>query len=293
MHVLLTGALGRCGMRTLSQLLDEGHTVLATDRTSPSSPLGDGAEFMAADLTLLHDIDALFKHRFDGVIHLGAIPNPVPEIDDRELHANNVVSSYNVMRTAVDHGVRRIVQASSVNAHGLSFAPPGHTAFDRFPITEAVERRDEDAYATSKHECEVQASALVRYAPGTRIASLRPHMVRDDYASAYPDTEARDIFSWVSYAAVARAAVLALTSEGWGGHEVFNIVAPEICWEGSVEEQYIDKDGEPPAHKVGTLELVRKYWPNVEVDEEYWRDRPRRAVWDSSKAERLLGWRHE
>lgn len=141
MHVLLTGATGRCGLYAVKLLTDEGHTVLATDRAEPTKPLPKGATFQSADLTSLEDIDALFETKFDGVIHLGAIPNPRPDLDDRVLHNNNVVGSFNIMRTAVDHGVKRIVQASSVNAHGLSYAPEGHTKFERFPITEDVERR--------------------------------------------------------------------------------------------------------------------------------------------------------
>lgn len=144
MHVLLTGATGRCGQRTLKLLVQGGHTVLATDQLPPPStePLPPGVKFQLASLTDLSNVDALFADaQFDGVIHLGAIPNPRPELDDRELHNNNVVSSYNILRTAVDKGVKRIVQASSVNAHGLSYAPEGHTTFDRFPITEEVERR--------------------------------------------------------------------------------------------------------------------------------------------------------
>jgi nucleoside-diphosphate-sugar epimerase len=117
-------------------------------------------------------------------------------------------------------------------------------------------------------------------------------MVRANYAAAYPDTEARDIFSWVSYAAVARACVLGLTSEGWSGHEIFNVVAPGICWEGGVESQFTGT-GALPVEKVGTLELVRRYWPEVQVEEGYWKEDARRAVWDCSKARRVLGWWHE
>lgn len=144
MHILLTGAAGRVGQRTLNHLLSEGHRVTATDVVSlPESftPSGDNYEWVPADLTSLSDIDALFENPLDAVIHLGAIPNPRPSLDDRTLHANNVVGSYNVLRTAVDRGIKWIVQASSVNAHGLSYSPPGHTTFDRFPIDEEVERR--------------------------------------------------------------------------------------------------------------------------------------------------------
>lgn len=140
---------------------------------------------------------------------------------------------------------------------------------------------------------EIQGDALVRWDRSVRIASLRPHMVRESYDTAWPDCRAIDIFSWVSYEATARACVLGLTSEGWSGHEVFNVVAPEICWEGSVEKQRTKEDGVGEGEKVGTQELVRKYWPKVEMDEEYWAGRPRRAVWDSSKAERMLGWKHD
>lgn len=123
-------------------------------------------------------------------------------------------------------------------------------------------------------------------------------MVRDDYDSSWPDCRALDAFSWVSYAAVAKACVLGLTSEGWTGHEVFNIVAPGICWEGGVEDQWVKGDEEKvkamnEEDKVGAKELVQRYWPGVEMDEEYWEGKPRRAIWDSSKAERMLGWSHD
>lgn len=199
------------------------------------------------------------------------------------------MASYNVLRTAVDHGVKRIVQASSVNAHGLSYAPPGHTKFSKFPITEEVERRPEDAYAVSKEACENQATAMVRLVPDVRIASLRPHMVRDDYASSFPDCRSSDLFAWVSYEAVARMCVLGLTSEGWSGHEVFNCVAPEHCWEGTVEQQRTDG---VPGDRVHTVDLLKRYWPDGEIDEAYFAENPRRSVWDSTKAERMLGWRH-
>lgn len=145
MRILLTGATGRVGQYTLAHLAAEGHTVLATDvrpppATAPAFPAN--VTFVTADLTSIPAVDSLFDAaKADGVIHLGAYPMPLPGLDDRELHNNNATSSYNVLRTAVDRGVTRIVQASSVNAHGLSYAPPGHTKFDKFPITEEVERR--------------------------------------------------------------------------------------------------------------------------------------------------------
>lgn len=304
MHILLTGAAGRIGVHTLSHLLERGHSVLAADvvplpASLPTTAAGytpslphDQLEFRQGDLCELGFVDSLFADaRFDGVIHLGAIPNPRDDLDDRKLHAINAVSSYNVLRTATDHGIQRIVQASSVNAHGLSYSPPGHTSFSHFPITEQVEKKPEDAYAISKAECELQADAICRWAPGTRVASLRFHMVRDDYEHAWPDCNARDAFSWVSYESCARACVLALTEGSWTRHEVFNIVAPETCWEGGVTQQR--KKGEEAGERAGTVELLQKYWPDGELDMDYFAKNPRAAAWTSAKAERMLGWSHD
>jgi hypothetical protein len=50
---------------------------------------------------------------------------------------NNTASSYNVLYTAgIKYGIKRISQASSVNATGLSFTRPGKQEFDEFPMTE-------------------------------------------------------------------------------------------------------------------------------------------------------------
>lgn len=305
MHILLTGACGRIGTHTLSHLLESGHTVLATDVMDLPSSLPTTAagytpclphpklSFLKGDLTDLSFVDTLYanKFEFDGVIHLGAIPNPRDDLDDRKLHMINTCSSYNILRTSTDHGIKRLVQASSVNAHGLSYSPPGHAHFDRFPITEQVEKRPEDAYAISKAECELQAEAICRWAPGTRVASLRFHMVRESYDHAWPDCTARDIFSWVSYESCARACLLALEKGEWRGHEVFNIVAPETCWEGSVEVQR--KKGEGAGERAGTVELLTKYWPDGELDMAYFEKNPRAAAWTSAKAERMLGWKHD
>lgn len=158
-------------------------------------------------------------------------------------------------------------------------------------------RFQEDAYALSKHECEIQADSLVRWAPETRIASLRFHMCRPDYETSWPDTRALDLFAWTSYDACARACLLGLTSEGWSSHEIFNIAAPTVCWEGNgVEEadrRKVGQSGEGLKLPT-TLELLKRHWPHpYEVDEEYFAKNPRGTIWVSTKAERMLGWKHD
>lgn len=151
MHILLTGASGSVGSHVLIYLLAQGHTVTALDlvplppHVTSHIPPQHLAVLRATvcDLTDFHTLDDIFTTAstpIEGIIHLGAIPHPENN-DGRIVHNNNVVSSYNILRTGADHGVRRIVQASSVNAPGLSYPPEGHQRFDELPITEETPMR--------------------------------------------------------------------------------------------------------------------------------------------------------
>ena len=95
------------------------------------------ATFVTCDLTDYKAVEELFRSspKFDGVIHFGAIPHPL-EHDPRLVHYINNTSSYNVMQTAAAYGIKRMVEASSVNAIGLSYTPEGHKYVHEFPITE-------------------------------------------------------------------------------------------------------------------------------------------------------------
>ncbi len=165
--------------------------------------------------------------------------------------------------------------------------------------------------------CEVQADAMSRLIPDLRIASLRFHMARPTYQDSWPDVTAGELWGWVSYKSCAEACLLGITSEGWEGHEVFNITSPKLCWEGSVAERdrKIDLSGEikqtrgtkwaceplqrleetkNDSIKVTSLELLQGYWPGTEVKEGWWTPgNERRGFWDTTKAEKLLGWQHD
>jgi nucleoside-diphosphate-sugar epimerase len=143
-HVLLTGARGRVGSHTLNYLLARNLRVTSLDILPLSqTSLSTKHIHHTLDLTdykAFEDILTTSPTKIDGVIHLGAIPDPLKH-DARIVHNVNVTSSYNVLKTASDYGVRRIVQASSVNAHGLGYSPEGHHKWDELPHTEEVECR--------------------------------------------------------------------------------------------------------------------------------------------------------
>lgn len=145
MHVLVTGAAGLIGSHVMVRLLKEGHTITATDiNPLPPVVLDQIVEFtsrvrsITGDLTSVAFIDELFDNSqpFEGVMHIGGIRSPVG-LDPRLVHNINTVATYNVLQTAAARGVRRMVQASSCNALGLSWTKPEHWKLDFVPVDES------------------------------------------------------------------------------------------------------------------------------------------------------------
>ena len=120
-------------------------------------------------------------------------------------------------------------------------------------------------------------------------------MVKHTYADACVDSRWEDCFAWTSHDAAASSCLLSLTSTGWEGHEAFNIAAPEICWEGGLAPG--ERSDVPLEEKKGAVELIESMWKGrVKEDgfnRAWWDGKPRRSTWDSTKAERLLGWDHD
>lgn len=146
MLVLVTGAAGLIGSHVMVALLKDGHSILATD-INPLPPIvtnqiasyPDRVTVVIGDLCNIRFIDELFTasdSSIEGILHIGGIRSPVG-LDPRLVHNINVVAAYNVMQTAASHGVKRIVQASSCNALGLSWTQPEHWGLDFVPINES------------------------------------------------------------------------------------------------------------------------------------------------------------
>lgn len=145
MLILVTGAAGLIGSHVMVALLEDGHSILATD-INPLPPVVTGqiTSFMdrvtviTGDLCSVKFVDELFAAAptpIEGIMHIGGIRSPVG-LDPRLVHSINVVAAYNFMQTAASKGVHRIVQASSCNALGLSWTMPEHWGLDFVPINE-------------------------------------------------------------------------------------------------------------------------------------------------------------
>ncbi len=106
-RVLLTGASGAMGRVIGPGLVERGHFVRGFSRR----PAEGFTEMHTGDLTDRHAVERAVAG-MDTIVHLAAYPNPADLID--VLLEPNVIGLYEVMRAAVEHAVRRVVLASTI-----------------------------------------------------------------------------------------------------------------------------------------------------------------------------------
>ncbi len=273
MNVLVTGGSGKLGQYVVSDLADNGYTVVSVDQKQPQS-LPEGARFIFTSLQSIGEIAGAMKG-CDAVIHLGAIPNPYGHPDE-VVFSNNTMATFNVLQAASLLGVKRAAIASSVSAYGAAWSPtPLHPRYA--PLDESHPMDNHDAYGLSKEVDERTAEMFCRR-DVMQIAAMRFHWVgwpdeieaigRDARDETWLKNSAKTLWGYVDVRDAAAACRLAIESD-FGGFEPFNVVAP-------------DTQSEIP-----TDELLATYAPNTEV---------RGSIpgtssgFTTEKARRLLGW---
>jgi len=146
MQILLTGGSGAVGKAIVKRLVSSGFGVRVLGRR-PGLAF-EGAEYRACDI---NDFPALrdAMRGCDAVVHLAAIPNP-GNGPSEEIFRVNCSGSFNVFQAAAQEGIRRIVQASSINATGQFFGlKPAPLHY--LPIDEEHPTFPTDAYSFSKN----------------------------------------------------------------------------------------------------------------------------------------------
>jgi UDP-glucose 4-epimerase len=276
MKIAVTGGSGRVGGAVIRLALSRGDSVVSIDRVE--NPNAKEAQpnitYVQSDITDYAAMVNAFQG-CDAVVHMAAIPAP-GHLPDQVVHSNNVVGSYNVLRAAVEVGIQRVCQASSVNAMGLAYSR--WPRFDYFPLDEKHPTYNEDPYSLSKWICEEQGNSFARRYENMVIASMRFHWVVPDrvtavQAKAYSQTEAsaKNLWGYTVSEPAAQACLLSLTAD-FKGHEVFYIAAPNTVSD------------------IPSLELKQKFFHDVEVRGDL---SGNKSFFNSSKAERLLGWKHD
>ncbi len=119
MKVLVTGGSGFVGSYVVQALLNAGHEPLIFDRVPPAR----GA-FFEGNLLCAEDLlDA--AGRVEAICHLGAVGDVYLALEDpAHTAALNVVGTAHVMEAALQHGLRKVVYASTWEVYGHPLRQP-------------------------------------------------------------------------------------------------------------------------------------------------------------------------
>ncbi|MDB6064851.1 MAG: epimerase [Pedosphaera sp.] len=161
MNFLVTGGAGFIGSHVCERLLQSGHSVWALDELnsfySPAikqrnleeiKALHKPFTFVQGELGDAKALQQLFQTvQFDQVIHLAARAGVRPSLDEPELYQQvNVSGTVNVLEAARQHGVKKILLASSSSVYGVNEKVPFAESDPVFSVI--------SPYAASKLACE-------------------------------------------------------------------------------------------------------------------------------------------
>ncbi|WP_203949822.1 NAD-dependent epimerase/dehydratase family protein, partial [Planotetraspora thailandica] len=242
--ICVTGASGKLGRGVVRDLLDHGHTVVATD-VRPA-PAGLGTPVLLADLTeygqAVEVLDGV-----DAVVHLANIPAPGIHTPAQTYNTNTVMNA-NVFLAAAQLGLGRVVWASSETTLGLPFdVPPSYA-----PVDEAHYPFPTSTYALSKVVGETTAEQVAAWS-GIPFVALRFSNIHDpeDYATVpgyWDDPHSRkwNLWGYIDTRDAAAACRLALDAPLQGSSSYIIAAADTIM-------------NRPSA------ELLKEVFPSVEV----------------------------
>jgi len=121
MKILITGGAGFIGTNLVIQLLAEGHEVVVFDNYAGGKKperFQEGVEYVEGDIRNLEELNKAMTG-VDGVFHMAALPRVVFSVEQPlETHNVNVNGTLNVLLSARDNGVKRVVFSSSSSAYG-------------------------------------------------------------------------------------------------------------------------------------------------------------------------------
>lgn len=173
--IFVTGATGFLGRHVVNQLTARGHAVRALVRPSSSATVLDPAAatgnltLVAGDLASRHGLTEAMNG-VDAVIHLAAVKGG----DFFARFAGTVIGTENLLLSAREAGVRRLVAISTFSVYDYGRRPAGSMLDETFPVIDDPVGRDE--YAETKlYQDELFAEFGAE--EGRSMVMLRPGMI--------------------------------------------------------------------------------------------------------------------
>ncbi|WP_121258279.1 NAD-dependent epimerase/dehydratase family protein [Nocardioides ferulae] len=215
MRILVTGAAGSIGQVLLPGLADRGHEVVGLDRLP--QPEGHDGPWYTLDVADPDAVAAVFaEQRLDAVVHLAGHPGEASLPDSLTSH---VVTTAALLDAMVEHGVGRIVYASSNHAVGRT---PRRAATEG-PLPVDTRPRPDTFYGVGKVAAEALLSLYAdRHgldALACRIGSFLPQ----------PET-VRQLATWLSHDDCVRMIDACLTATAPGFAVLYGISGNTRGW---------------------------------------------------------------
>ena len=273
--IVVTGAAGRLGRRVVELLVGQGREVLATDQAQADDL---PAEFVRCDLGNADAVHDVLKGA-EAVVHMGAIPGP-QRAEPRAIFANNTPADFNVMMSAAELGLRRVVYSSS--AFGMGWAHDGNAFVPRYlPLDEEHPMMPFEPYGLTKQVGEDIGRMIARNSD-TTVVSLRFTNV------ALPEVQAE--FPWP-----APTPENPLTLVMWAYADARDVAeAHALALDAEIEEYEAFMLAQPSSRFTEpTIDIVRtNFGDQVEIRDGL---EGTASVISTAKAQRMLGWqpRHD
>ncbi|MFQ5591228.1 MAG: SDR family oxidoreductase [Phycisphaerae bacterium] len=167
--ILVTGGAGFIGSHLVVRLVESGHRVrvlddFSTGRHENIAEVLSRIELFEADV---RDREACLRAcaGAEFVLHEAAIPSVPKSVEDPQpSHDANVSGTFNLLRAAVEHRVRRFIYAASSSAYGDTVESPKHEGIIPRPLSPyAVQKLTGELYARAFCECYGLETISLRY----------------------------------------------------------------------------------------------------------------------------------
>lgn len=113
--ILITGGAGFLGINLARYLLARGDRVVSLDIAPFDYPERDRVTVITGDIRERADVDRAMEG-VDAVVHTAAA---LPLYSKRDIVTTDIHGIRNVLQSALDHGVRRVVHISSTAVYGI------------------------------------------------------------------------------------------------------------------------------------------------------------------------------